>query len=376
MHELELPDRTLKLQRLPLLRDDPQRAWDAADEYLLAHLREQDGAGRLLLVDDAFGALAAALHARRPTSWSDSHLGRLALAHNLGLNALAEEAVAFVPGAAEPDGAFALALVKLPKSLARLEDLLLRLRACLEPGARVVLGGMIKHTPMRAYRLLEEIVGPTTTSQGVRKARLAFATFDPDRELPPRLPDTVYALDDGAELRNRPGLFSRERLDAGTRLLLAHLPRTDTPLAAADLGSGNGVLALALARACPGAAVLGVDESYEATACAAANAAAWGLADRVRFIAADGLAETPHDSLDLVVCNPPFHQSHAVGDLIAWRLMEQARRALRPGGELRVVGNRHLGYHVKLTRLFGGCEVLGSDERFVVLRADVRTGSR
>ena len=46
-----------------------------------------------------------------------------------------------------------------------------------------------------------------------------------------------------------------------------------------------------------------------------------------------------------------------------------ARRALRPGGELWVVGNRHLGYHVTLRRIFGNSELVASDAKFVVLRA-------
>jgi 16S rRNA (guanine1207-N2)-methyltransferase len=46
-----------------------------------------------------------------------------------------------------------------------------------------------------------------------------------------------------------------------------------------------------------------------------------------------------------------------------------ARAALRPGGELWVVGNRHLGYHVRLRRLFGRCDLVASDPKFVVLRA-------
>jgi 16S rRNA (guanine1207-N2)-methyltransferase len=46
-----------------------------------------------------------------------------------------------------------------------------------------------------------------------------------------------------------------------------------------------------------------------------------------------------------------------------------ARRVLAPGGELWVVGNRHLGYHVKLRRLFGNCRLVASDPKFVVLRA-------
>jgi 16S rRNA (guanine1207-N2)-methyltransferase len=50
-------------------------------------------------------------------------------------------------------------------------------------------------------------------------------------------------------------------------------------------------------------------------------------------------------------------------------MFSEARRALRPGGELWVIGNRHLGYHLKLRRLFGNSELVASDAKFVVLRA-------
>lgn len=46
-----------------------------------------------------------------------------------------------------------------------------------------------------------------------------------------------------------------------------------------------------------------------------------------------------------------------------------AREALRTGGELWVVGNRHLSYHVMLQRTFGNCRVVTSDPKFVILRA-------
>jgi len=45
------------------------------------------------------------------------------------------------------------------------------------------------------------------------------------------------------------------------------------------------------------------------------------------------------------------------------------RRVLRPGGELCIVGNRHLNYHVKLKRLFGNVEQLAANRKFVVLSA-------
>ena len=70
--------------------------------------------------------------------------------------------------------------------------------------------------------------------------------------------------------------------------------------------------------------------------------------------------------------NPPFHVDQAVGDAIAWQMFSESRAALRHGGELWVVGNRHLAYHAKLKRLFGNCEVVASNSKFVVLLA-VRT---
>lgn len=47
----------------------------------------------------------------------------------------------------------------------------------------------------------------------------------------------------------------------------------------------------------------------------------------------------------------------------------EARKALCSGGALYVVGNRHLGYHEKLKRIFGNSETVGSNPKFVVLRA-------
>jgi 16S rRNA (guanine1207-N2)-methyltransferase len=52
-------------------------------------------------------------------------------------------------------------------------------------------------------------------------------------------------------------------------------------------------------------------------------------------------------------------------------MFSEAQRVLGPGGELLVVGNQHLAYHAKLTRLFGKgrVDVVASDPKFVVLRA-------
>jgi len=364
----------LRLERWPRRPDDPLRAWDAADELLLARLDAEPPAPetRVLLINDACGALACALHAHRPTSWGDSELARLAARANLAANGLDPSAVTFLPGDAAPAAPVDLALIKIPKSLDLFADQLRMLRPALAPGALVLAGSMVKHTSGRAYALLEERIGRTVTGRAAKKARLAEAAPGPVADAAPSQPGyrlAEFALD----LSSVPGVFAADRLDIGTRALLEHLPRRDDALRACDLGCGNGALGLALARVCPQAAVLFTDESDRAVAAARANAAANGLGQRtLEFRVADGLEPQPPASLDLILCNPPFHLGHAVEDLTAPRLFAQAERCLRPGGAILAVGNRHLGHHAKLARIFGACDVAGETRKFQVLRATKR----
>ena len=372
MPTLATPFAQLDLIRQPEMANEPLQAFDAADEYLLAHLHEQ-GLGpdsRVLLLNDGFGALACSLAPHcRVTSSGDSHLGYLALQKNLARNGLTADRVNFVPASATAEGPFDWVLVRVPKTLALLEEQLIRLHGQLAPGARVIAGAMIKHLPRAAGDLLEQYIGPVQASLAVKKARLLTAT--PEARPAPMSPyPTRYQLDKPAiELLNHANVFCREGVDIGTRAFLPHLPKSLVPQRVADLGCGNGVLAIAFALANPQAELTLVDESYMAVQSAEANWCA-ALGERpATFRAADGLADQPKDSLDLVLCNPPFHQQQVVGDFLAWRMFQQARAALVTGGELWIVGNRHLGYHAKLARLFRGVQQVAANPKFVVLKA-------
>jgi len=50
-------------------------------------------------------------------------------------------------------------------------------------------------------------------------------------------------------------------------------------------------------------------------------------------------------------------------------MFQDAAQVLRKDGELWVVGNRHLGYHIKLKRWFSDLELLASNSKFVLFRA-------
>ncbi|MBE3008246.1 methyltransferase [Microbispora sp. NEAU-D428] len=375
----------LDLARFPEDPRDPLRAWDAADEYLLRHLDEREGgpvdlSGSLVVLGDRWGALVTALAAHRPihrpVQISDSFLGQQATRANLERNGLDADAVRLSTTRDAPPDRIDVLLVRVPKSLALLEDQLHRLAPHVHEGTVVVGAGMVTEIHTSTLKLFERVLGPTRTSLAVKKARLIFCSPDPGAPRGANPWPRSYALPadigvvSGLTVVNHAGVFSAERLDAGTRLLLGSLPTRTGAEHVVDLGCGNGVIGLAAALSNGEAEVTFIDESYQALASAEATFRAnAGPGAAARFVAADGLSGFPPGTADLVLNNPPFHTHRGRTDATAWRMFNGSRAALRRGGELWVVGNRHLGYHVKLRRLFGNCEVVASDPKFVVLRA-------
>ncbi|AOR35926.1 50S rRNA methyltransferase [Streptomyces fodineus] len=366
----------VELSRFPESARDRLRAWDASDAYLLRHLAEEGVPlrGSVVVVGDRWGALATALAEHRPTQITDSFLSQEATRANLARAGVEPGAVQLLTTQDPPPERVDVLLVRVPKSLALLEDQLLRLAPAVHADTVVVGTGMVKEIHTSTLQLFERILGPTRTSLARQKARLIFCAPDPALERPANpwpysygLPDGIGAVS-GRTVVNHAGVFCADRLDIGTRLFLQHLPGPGAGRVV-DLGCGNGVVGTAIALADPAAEVLFVDESFQAVASAEATYKANGVPGHAEFRVGDGLAGVAPGSVDLVLNNPPFHSHQATTDATAWRMFTGALRSLRPGGELRVIGNRHLGYHVKLRRLFGNCELVAGDPKFVVLRA-------
>ncbi|MFI6559218.1 methyltransferase [Streptomyces sp. NPDC050534] len=367
----------LALTRFPEDPRDRLRAWDASDEYLLRHLAEEKVplSGTVVVLGDRWGALATALAPHRPVQITDSFLAQEATRANLDRAGVETGAVHLLTTQDPPPERVDVLLVRVPKSLALLEDQLLRLAPAVHEGTIVVGAGMVKEIHTSTLRLFERMLGPTRTSLAEKKARLIFCTPRPSPDRPANPWPYSYTLPDGIgtvsgrTVVNHAGVFCADRLDIGTRFLLQHLPAGRTGLRVVDLGCGNGVVGTAVALADPAAEVLFVDESFQAVASAEATYKANGVPGHAEFRVGDGLAGVPAGSVDLVLNNPPFHSHQATTDATAWRMFTGARRVLRPGGELWVIGNRHLGYHVKLRKVFGNSQLVAGDPKFVVLKA-------
>jgi release factor glutamine methyltransferase len=132
-------------------------------------------------------------------------------------------------------------------------------------------------------------------------------------------------------------------------------PSPASPLHIADVGTGSGCIALALAKELPKAKIQATDISPAALEVARANAARHQLESRIQFHEADLLAGPENNSFDFIVSNPPyvgeseedqvqlevrkFEPRDAVfagptGVEVIARLIPQAHAALKPGGWL------------------------------------------
>jgi len=382
MNCLTTPWAEYDLTRFPEDSHGALRAWDAADQYLLRHLAEgNDGrptdlSGTVVVVGDRWGALLTAVAGHGAVQITDSFLAQEATRLNLVRNRADTAAVRLLSSRDTPPDRIDVLLLRVPKSLALLEDQLHRLAPGIHEGTVVIAAGMVTEIHTSTLKLFERILGPTRTSLAVRKARLIFCS--PDLRLPrsgspwPRsysLPADIGVLS-GRSVTNHAGIFCAEHLDIGSRFFLRNLPRRRGRDRVIDLGCGNGVIGTAAALDNAEAEVTFIDESYQAVASAEATFRAnVGAQAAAQFLVGDGLSGVPAGSADLVLNNPPFHTHQATTDATAWRMFSGSRAALRPGGELWVVGNRHLGYQVKLRRLFGNCQLVAGDPKFVILRA-------
>lgn len=168
------------------------------------------------------------------------------------------------------------------------------------------------------------------------------------------------------DLVTQAGVFSGDRIDAGTQMFLDVLPNYAAGRML-DVGCGAGVIGIA-------AAVLGAeavdmtDVNLLAVAAAQRNIAELGIANG-RAFPSDVFGEVGHAEYDLIVSNPPFHRGKAVDYTVADRLIAEAPQHLAPGGSLLIVANAFLDYGKRMRRIFGTVETVAATRQYHVLRA-------
>ena len=386
--EFNLLNKTVSLHRWPLgQKNRSLQAWDSADQYLIEHVVEHQlltKDSKILIINESFGALSCYFHDYQPFILLDSYVSMQGIEHNLKINQLAtgqnqeqnqkQNNVTFIPSSKlTTDNALPqvdLVLIKIPKNNGYLAAILAAL-ANQHIDTTIIGAGKTTDIHNSTLKLFEQYIGTTTTSLAKKKSRLIFSQLEnkAQQKIKPRTWPLKCEKDD-LIITNHPNVFSSESLDIGARLFIEHLPNCDDKTVV-DLGCGNGVISATVMKLFAPKQVKLVDESFAAVK-SAQDTIENNFATRAsvcEFIVDDCLTKQENNCADVVLCNPPFHQQQAVTDHIAWQMFKDAHRVLRPGGLLCIVGNRNLGYHIKLKRLFGQCEQVASNKKFVILQS-------
>lgn len=237
-----------------------------------------------------------------------------------------------------------------PGTAERRYAMALALRA-LEAGGRFIAAAPKDKGGSRLKKELEAFGGDVEDSPRRHHRICALRRPAEPQGLDQAIAEGAPRLDAGLGLWTQPGVFSWDRVDPGSALLLQHLP----PLAGrgADLGCGLGVLARRILANPEVGSLSMIDIDRRAVDCARRN-----VDDpRAEIAWADATGPAaPLEGLDFVVMNPPFHDGGGEDRALGQRFIRRAHEILRKGGVLWLVANRHLPYEPVLEPLFARVE--------------------
>lgn len=353
--------------------------WDAltpAAALLHEHLALQPGEHGLLMgcSPAALGVSLARQSAPAPlalaeTSWLALELARQSFALN-GLPAPLEES-SLLPASLDR------AAIELPKGRKLARRWLLQAHASLKPGGWLYLAGPNDEGIQAVIKDASELFGNASllaykkSNRVARLRKLENTAFPPWASEAGLAPGSWYTFDadlPGGRFRihSLPGVFSFDRLDEATALLLEQvtIPAGGQVL---DFGCGYGIIGLY--AACHGAeAVDLVDVNLLAIAAARKNLEYHGLSN-ARVLGGDLLEPVSGQRYSLIVSNPPFHTGQEVDYATAQAFISQAYHLLEPQGHLIVVANRFIRYEREMQAIFGNARILAATGKFHLLES-------
>ena len=355
--------KTINLQRYPNTANRSLRPWSAADELLLETAL---GLGlekkNIALMHDTFGAMAVALSTYNPhsiiTNASQLKATKLNLANN-GLDKKDwEHSNPLNIQAKEID----IALLKIPKSADLFQLYIQQLHAAGNADSVILCGFMTRNFTARWKEIAELYFEDVSQSMAVKKARVLILKSPKTKVEKAPLFHTIKN-DLELNLKQYSGVFSSEKVDPATQVLLEHLPTITEDQNILDLASGNGVIAAFIQKLHPKNSISVLDDNYLAIASAKLNLGK----ENINYHWSDTVTACRDQKFDLILCNPPFHFEYENTIEISLTLFKEAKDALNNGGSFYIVANTHLNYRTHLTKLFKEVTQVTESGKFEVI---------
>jgi 16S rRNA (guanine1207-N2)-methyltransferase len=255
-----------------------------------------------------------------------------------------------------------LAILAPPGTIERRYTLALALRA-LRPGARLIVLAPKDKGGARIIGDLEKL-GCDAVETARRHHRICVTSGPGDAEaIESAIADGKPQWLENLGLWSQPGVFSWNRIDPGSALLLEHLPALSGK--GADLGCGIGVLARQVLGSPKVTHLAMIDIDRRAIDMAERNI----KDDRVRFMWTDARTVKDLTGLDFVVMNPPFHEGGLENQALGQTFVQRAAAILRKGGTCWLTANRHLPYEAILKPLFREVKPVAEADGYKIYQA-------
>lgn len=166
-----------------------------------------------------------------------------------------------------------------------------------------------------------------------------------------------------------PGVFSQNKLDVGTQVLLDHLPAAITGNVL-DFGCGAGVIAAYISTLFPDCKATLVDVSALALQSAKATFALNQL--EADFVASNSLSNVT-DKYDFVISNPPFHQGVKTHYAATEQFLGKIKQHISPNGSITIVANSFLKYPPIMEKAIGVTKTITVTKGFAIYQCLNRT---
>ncbi|MEN9621788.1 MAG: ribosomal small subunit methyltransferase rRNA m2G120 methyltransferase, partial [Candidatus Parcubacteria bacterium] len=268
----------------------------------------------------------------------------------------------------KPDSAQS-AIVFLPKSKALIDMTLAFVSGIVVSGGTIVLAGTKKGGIESAKKWYETNIGPVDQKIVGNHSALYVGKnqkLGADKKLEDFLSYfPVTFKDTTLEIANLPGVFSAREFDAGTKLLLEHIPfNAKTVL---DVGCGGGVIGSIYKKLSPSTTVTMADISQLAVRATQETLKKNNLEATVLE---SNVFSNITGTFDVILCNPPFHTGIETDYTFMERFAEGARKHLGHGGTVYIVANSFLSYQPTLEKI-GPTEIIVDNNKFRVFKTTV-----